>query len=84
MEGPLLHIPDNDHENSQPTIFAENYPTLDQGKMKYFAIITSITVEINNLSKTLARYFQCNHSLTDVLQQITRTSIKHPPGKLSK
>ena len=49
MEGPLLHIPDNDHENSQPTLFAENYPTLDQGKMKYFAIITSITVEINNL-----------------------------------
>ena len=84
MEGPLLHIPDNDHDNSQPTLSAENYPMLDQGKMKYFAVITPITVEINYLPKTLASYFQCNHSLTDVLQQITRTSIKHPSGKLSK
>ena len=84
MEGPLLHIPDNDHDNSHPTLFAENYTILDQGKMKYFAIITPITVEINSLPKTLASYFQCNHSLTDVLQQITRTSIKHPSGKLSK
>ena len=84
MEGPLLHIPDNDHENSQLTVFAENYPTLDQGKMKYFTIITPITVEINNLPKTLASYFQGSHSLTDVLQQITKASIKHPSGKLSK
>ena len=75
MEGLLLHIPDNDHDNSQPTLFAENYPTIDQGKMKYFAIITPITVEINYLPS----YFQCNHSLTDVSQQITR-----PSGKLFK
>ena len=84
MEGLLLHIPDNDHDNSQPTLFAENYPTLYQGKMKYFAIITPITVEINYLPKALASYFQCIHSLTDVSQQITRESIKHPSGKLSK
>ena len=43
MEGPLLHIPDNDDDNSQPILFAENYPMLDQGKMKYFAAITPIT-----------------------------------------
>ena len=60
--------------HSQP-YYAENYPTIDQGKMKYFAIITPITVEINYLPS----YFQCNHSLTDVSQQITI-----PSGKLSK
>ena len=57
MEGPLLHIPDNDCENLQPTLFAENYPTLDQGKMKYFKIITQITLEINNLPKNPSKLF---------------------------
>ena len=48
MEGPLLHIPDNGHDNPLQTLFPENYPTLHQGKIKYFTIITPITVEINN------------------------------------
>ena len=31
--GPLLDKLENNPENSQPTLFAENYPTINQGKI---------------------------------------------------
>ena len=33
--GPLLDELENNPENSQPTLFEENYPTIDQGKILY-------------------------------------------------